>query len=139
VNSYVLDTDTLTLSQRGQAAVQRNAASHPPSQVAVSVISVQEQLSGWYTRVRRAKRPDDLAAVYERLAEAIRFLRQLTILGFPPSAVQRYESLRKLHRSIGKNDLRIAAIALDQGSILVTRNRADFGQIAGLALEDGSG
>jgi hypothetical protein len=30
-------------------------------------LSVEEQLSGWHTRLRRAQDVDDLAAVYERL------------------------------------------------------------------------
>lgn len=52
---YVLDTDTLTLFQENHPAVIRHVANHPPADVAITVLSVEEQLSGWYTRLRRAK------------------------------------------------------------------------------------
>ena len=60
------------------------------------------------------------------------------ILHFPEPAIIRYEGLRSAHRHIGKNDLRIAAIVLEQGANLVTRNLQDFQQIPGLTIEDWS-
>ena len=40
--------------------------------------------------------------------------------------------LRTHHRRIGTNDLRIAAIVLEQQGILMTRNTTDFADIPGL-------
>ena len=65
---YVLDTDTLTLYQENHSAVVGRVVQHSPADIAITVLSIEEQLSGWYTRLRRAKDVDDLAAVYERLA-----------------------------------------------------------------------
>lgn len=56
----------------------------------------------------------------------------------PQARIVRYESLRKAHRNVGKNDLRIAAIALEHSAIVVTRNAHDFNQIPGLTIEDWS-
>jgi len=73
MTGYLLDTDTLTLYQRGHPAVSARIAARPAAEVSVAVISVEEQLTGWYTRLRKARKPPELAAVYERFTMAIRF------------------------------------------------------------------
>jgi tRNA(fMet)-specific endonuclease VapC len=45
---YVLDTDTLSLYRHGHAAVVQHTLTHPPEVLAITVITVEEQLSGWY-------------------------------------------------------------------------------------------
>jgi tRNA(fMet)-specific endonuclease VapC len=134
----VLDTDVLTLYQLGDAGVVRRAQAHPLSQLAVSIISVEEELTGWYTQVRRARKRDQLARVYEKLTNSIRFLARFQILSFTEPAIIRYEVLRAAHRRLGKNDLRIAAIVLEAGACLATRNLRDFRQIKELQLQDWS-
>jgi len=44
---FVLDTDTLTLLQRGNPNVCRRAATHA-TETAITVLTVEEQLSGGY-------------------------------------------------------------------------------------------
>jgi tRNA(fMet)-specific endonuclease VapC len=135
---YVLDTDILSLYQTGHPAVVQHVQSRPADQLAITVITVEEQLTGWYTKLRRAKKRDQLARAYQRLANAVSFLSQLQILPFPEPAIVRYENLRSSHRQLGKNDLRIAAIVLDVVATVVTRNLQDFQQISGLRIEDWS-
>jgi tRNA(fMet)-specific endonuclease VapC len=132
----VLDTDVLTLFQRGDPVVVRRVRAQPSPQLAVTIISVEEELAGWYTRLRRARRRDQLAAVYQRLTSAVRFLARLQILTFSEPAIARFEPLRATHRRLGKNGLRIAAIVLEEGAVLATRNVRDFKQIKGLEVED---
>jgi len=76
---YVLDTDVLTLVEEGHPEVSRRFLQRPPEEVAVTVLSVEEQLSGWYTELRKAKRPARLAWAYRRLTNTVQFLA-------PPSA-----------------------------------------------------
>jgi hypothetical protein len=76
---YVLDTDILTLYQLGHPAVCQHCASQAPGALAVTAISVDEELSGWYTRLRRAKQRDELARVYQRLADVVAFVGRLPI------------------------------------------------------------
>jgi len=97
----------LTLFQSGHVAVVRRIETCPANHLAVSVISVEEQLTGWYTKLRRAKTRIELARAYDRLALAVGFLSQLRIFAFPETAISRYELLRAAHRNIRKNDLRI--------------------------------
>jgi tRNA(fMet)-specific endonuclease VapC len=133
---YVLDTDILTLYQRGNANVIRNAQSRPPDRLAVVIISVEEQLSGWYTELRQAKTIDHLAKVYQRMTDTVRFLVRFNTLTFAESAITGYQDLRTAHRRLDKDDLRIAGIVLEDDDTLVTRNTKDFQQIPGLRIED---
>lgn len=135
---YVLDTDIVTLFQNGDPQVLQRVLSHSTAQLATTVISVEEELSGWYTRPRKVRKRDQLAAVYQRLAQAIPFSARFQILTFTEQAIIRYEQLRSTYRRLGKHDLQIAAIALEQSAILVTRNSRDFKQVAGLVIEDWS-
>jgi len=70
------------------------------------------------------------------MTQAVRFLSRFEILTFSESAMARYEGLRKEYRRIGKSDLRIAAIVLENDDIIVSANVRDLGQIKGLRLED---
>src|SRR4051794_24167317 len=135
---YVLDTDTLTLAQRGHSEVSRRISATDPSQFAITVVSVEEQLSGWYTMLRRARQPDELARVYQRLAETVTNLGHWTILPFTVAAIDRYTALRSQKLNVGKMDPAIAAIVLEHGGVLVTRNTRDFRRVPAIVIEDWS-
>jgi len=53
-------------------------------------------------------------------------------------ALAEFETLVKAKLNVKRNDLRIAAIALELGATVVTRNRRDFGRVPGLLVEDWS-
>jgi len=135
---YILDTDTLSLLQHGHSKVSQEYGARRPADLAITVISLEEQLSGWYTLLRRARGPDDLARVYQRLIDTVRSMAPLTILPFKTSAIARYQQLILLRLNVRRMDLRIAAIVLEHGGTLVTRNGRDFGRVPGLVLEDWS-
>ena len=135
---YVLDTDIMTLYQHGHLLVARHVLAHRADELALAVISVEEELTGWYTKLRQVKKRDELARIYQRFSEAVPFFARFRILSFTEPAIVRYENLRKAHSNVGKNDLRIAAIALEHGATVVTRNVRDFHRVPGLAVEDWS-
>jgi tRNA(fMet)-specific endonuclease VapC len=135
---HVLDTDTLTLLQEGSHAVQARVAACAADDLAITVMSVEEQLSGWYRRLRRAKRAEELEKVYDRLTAAVRSLSRLRILSFNAAAIHRSRELQASKLNVGKMDLCIAAIALEHQAIVVTRNIRDFQRVPNLVVEDWS-
>jgi tRNA(fMet)-specific endonuclease VapC len=135
---YVFDTDMLTLYEEGHPRVTSRVIAHPPQELATTVISVEEQLSGWFTMVRRAKTRAALAQIYRRLARTVTFFGRMTIISFTEEAMARFETLRDMKLNVGKMDQRIAAIALEEGAVVVTRNARDFRRVPGLTIEDWS-
>jgi tRNA(fMet)-specific endonuclease VapC len=133
---YILDTDILTLLQEAHPLVCQRVSAHPPANLAVTVISIEEQLSGWFRALRKAKKRDEVARVYQRLADRIRTLAGLRIVSFTVAAIVRFEQLKAMKLNIGKMDLRIAAITLEMGGTLVSRNLRDFQRIPSLAVEN---
>ncbi len=136
VSRYVLDTDILSLFQGGDQTVAARCSAVPLSNLAITVISVEEVMSSWYTHLRKAKSRARLALAYHRLAASAMFLGRLNVLPFPESAIDRFESLKRAKLGVRALDLRIASIVLELGDILVTRNLRDFQHIAGLVIED---
>jgi tRNA(fMet)-specific endonuclease VapC len=111
---------------------------HTSQQLAVTIITVEEMLGGWYTQIRQACDDQQLAWAYQAFQQAVGFARGIQILPFDLPGIRRYRQLRTHHRRIGTNDLYIATIVLEQHSILVTRNTMEFAAIPELQLDDWS-
>lgn len=135
---FVFDTDVLSLYQQGNPAVLAEIAAHQVTELATTVISVEEQISGWYRLLRRAKNSPQVAFAYSRLAESVESLSKLRILRFSERAIERFEHLKSLKTKVRAPDLRIAAIALENSAVLVTRNMRDFRLMPQLQIEDWS-
>lgn len=103
MTTFVLDTDMMSLLQRGHPGVAAHFDHHQSYEVATTIISVEEQLSGWYALLRRAKTPMDLVRIYGYMSETVRFLGTLPILTFTDEAAGIYERLRNRHSRIGRN------------------------------------
>jgi tRNA(fMet)-specific endonuclease VapC len=133
---YTLDTDTLSLYKHGHEGISARIRAVERSQLAVTVISIEEQLSGWYKMLRRARQAPEPADAYGRLAKSVEVLSGLKILSFTEAAIGRYEHLVEMKLNIGKMDLRLGAIALEHGGIVVTPNVRDFQRIPNLSVEN---
>jgi tRNA(fMet)-specific endonuclease VapC len=136
---YILDSDHLSLYQRGHKTLYPYLSSIPPEQMAITIISVEELLRGRLAQVRRAATPQTRIRAYEWLSETIDFISNFTVLQYNAQADAYFEAFRAQKIRIGTQDLRIAAITLSHQAILVTRNRRDFEIIPTLKIEDWSG
>jgi tRNA(fMet)-specific endonuclease VapC len=135
---FVLDTDLLTLYYRGDPVVVRGVDARPPTELAISVMTVDEQLTGWYTLTRQARRSDEIARAYAHLGDSVVRLANWRILPYTEPAIARVAQLKALRLNVRLMDLRIAAIALENGAVVVSRNLRDFGRVPGLSVEDWS-
>ena len=135
---YVLDTDHLTLLRKGHAEVVARVTATPPADIAITIISIEEQFRGWFTQVRKARDAARLTRAYAGLFDVIDGARKLPVLPFSRAAVDRYLALKKTLPRLGKHDLAIASIALEFDATIVTRNRQDFEQVPNLRIEDWS-
>jgi len=135
---FVLDSDTLSLFQSGHQQIVARTGACPYGPVAVTVITVEEQLRGWFTLVRRAKGKSQVAFAYEQLRQSVSNLSRMIILPLTVSALDRFEKFLASKIRVGTGDLRIAAIALEHQAIVVTRNIRDFIAVPGLTTEDWS-
>jgi tRNA(fMet)-specific endonuclease VapC len=133
---FVLDNDILVLFQESHLVVCNHVFSHASDDLAVTAISIEEQLSGWYTLLRRVKDPKRLARAYQRLIDNVQTLNHFRLLSFTEPAIDRFAQLKALKLGVRHMDLRIAAIALENGGTLVTRNVRDFQGVPGLNIEN---
>ncbi len=90
MSDYILDTDTLSLLSHGHPAVRRAVDAKRPTELAITVISVEEQLSGWYTLLRQVRSVQDEADVYLRLTVTVRTLSGLQVLTYSLPAIERF-------------------------------------------------
>ncbi len=134
---WILDTDHVSLFQRRHPVVTQhinNVAN--PEDIAITIITVEEQLRGRFNVIKKASSSGDLILAYANLEATLEFFRNVKTLGFDQNAIHVYEDLIRQRIRIGTQDLRIAAIVLSANGILVTRNHRDFEKVPNLRLED---
>ena len=138
----LLDTDHVTLLQRGGAAGQniRNwlkllgRSASPPT----TIVTYEEQLRGWMKEIANAGNVAEEVEVYRRLKAHLVFFSTLEVLEFNAYAATEFQRLRSQKIRIGTMDLKIAAIALANDATVWTRNLVDFRKVPGLKSEDAS-
>jgi tRNA(fMet)-specific endonuclease VapC len=136
VTLSVLDTDHLSLILRGHSKIRDRLTAVPPEQVAITIITAEEQLRGRLAQVRKAARGDARSLAYSYLHKAINDLAKLNVLDYDAASDRIYQELTQRRLRLGSQDLRIAAIVLANNSTLVTRNYSDFSKVPGLILDD---
>jgi tRNA(fMet)-specific endonuclease VapC len=127
---YVLDTNTLIYFFKGLGDVSKRLLAVPPNQINIPSIVLYELEVG----IARSTSPK------KRRKQLEDFTSLINILPFGAEEARSAASIRvnleKKGRPIGPYDILIAAVAMTNQGILVTRNIDEFGRIKGLRLEN---
>jgi tRNA(fMet)-specific endonuclease VapC len=135
---WILDTDHVSLFQTGHPLVTERVQSNDPNAMAVTIITVEEQMYGRLNRIRRSKLTDELKLAYFNLNRTLAYFHSINVLDFDADAADCYQSIVRQKLRVGTQDLKIAAIALSRNATIVTRNLGDFGKVPELQIEDWS-
>lgn len=133
---WILDTDCVSLFQQGHPNVTRRINAVNPEEIAVTIITAEEQLRGRFHVIRQADSSEKLVSAYARLRSTLDYFNSINLLDFDREAYTCYTELIRQKVRIGTQDLRIAAIVISQNAILVTLNQRDFSRVPGLRFED---
>lgn len=137
----ILDTDHVSVykyaeSERAARLHARLQALPPEDTVAVSVVTVEEQMRGWLASIAKEKHATRQVTGYRELADLFRFFNCFSIAPFDEAAAERFDVLRAAKVRIKTMDLKIASITLVNDALLLTANRRDFEQVPGLRFEN---
>jgi tRNA(fMet)-specific endonuclease VapC len=136
----ILDTDHLTTIQRRSepqytkliTRLKRSRVSN----VYTTIISVEEQMRGWLSLIARSRNKPQEVDAYRRLDSLLTFFSGIPVLGYDETAADQFKGLRAQRLRVSSMDLKIAAIALSQDALLLSRNDKDFGRIPRLKVAD---
>ncbi len=135
----LLDTDHLTILERGGPAAEpltSRLSEMPPAEVATTIISYEEQTRGWMAYLGRVNSLEAQVKAYQLLRLHLQTFCAIPIVTFNRAAAEEWERLRRLRLRMGAMDLKIAAIALANAAVVVTRNVDDFRRVPRLRTED---
>ena len=135
---FLLDTDHITLQERGHPPVVASLRARQPDSLGTSIMTVQELLRGRLAVLQRPLSSALVVRAYHNLQGSLAFFLSVNIVPFTAECEARFQQLRLLRPQIGTLDLRIAATALAGELTLVTRNQRDFSRVPGLRVEDWS-
>lgn len=133
---YVLDTDHASLYQQGNAQIGERLKNLARNQLAVTIVSYEEQVGGRLTVARRAQTVDARVEAYRWLQFTLDFYCRMPVLQFNQTAGTILRRLQQMKLRVGTKDLLIGAITLANDATLLTRNNQDFHKLPGLRIED---
>jgi tRNA(fMet)-specific endonuclease VapC len=138
----ILDTDHVTLMEWAEgAAAERfrvRLERAGTGEYATTIVSYEEQSRGWLAYLSKARTLAQQIAAYGKLSRHLDVYRTIPVLEFDERAAVELQRLRQARLRGGTMDLKIAAIVLAHDATLLSRNRADFGRVPGLKVEDGT-
>ncbi|MDQ2746932.1 MAG: type II toxin-antitoxin system VapC family toxin [Acidobacteriota bacterium] len=136
----ILDTDCLSLFDREKSLessiLRNNLAEFAPEDIFTTIITFEEQMRGWLTYLAKCKNIEEQIFAYQRLNQFLNNFRKIAVVQFDQKAAAAFREFKSQKIRVGTMDLKIAAIAVSQSAILVSRNLSDFLQIPNLTVQD---
>ena len=137
---YLLDTDHISFLQRRSSSefirLTLRMSQHSLSDFALSVISFHEQVIGAHSFINRAQTNTDMARGYTLLLETLNSFAKAPVLPFETKAITVFDEMRSQKVRVSTMDMRIAAIAISNNLVLLTRNTGDFSKVPSLITKD---
>ena len=128
---YLLDTCVISDFIKGEPGTQTQLKKTPPTDIAVSVITLMELRYGLQLNSQRAQKIEPIITS---------FLNSVTLLPLGISEAEKAAEIRAILKSqgqpIGAYDVLIAATAVQHHLIMVTANQREFDRVPGLQTEN---
>jgi tRNA(fMet)-specific endonuclease VapC len=128
---YLLDTCVISDFIKGESGTQTRLRQTPPSDIAVSAITVMELRYGLLNNPQRAQKIEPTISS---------FLASVTVLAFSTAEAEQAAQIRAILKTqgqpIGAYDVLIAATALQHHLLMITANQREFDRVPGLHTEN---
>jgi predicted nucleic acid-binding protein len=123
---YLLDSNVLRHYSGKHPTLLKNIAGFSLEETAIPFIVIAEQMRGRYDGVLKAK-PEEILTAQNRLVETEQMISRFQIAYLDDDAVKKMrELLSRVKTKKRYADVIIAAIALANNCVVVTRNTDDF-------------
>lgn len=132
------DSDVLSLAWLNKEPYASHMLAIDEKDRGIPVTVAEELLRGRLDQIRKAesgRSKINLTAAYDFFEITLKALRGGVYLPFTFAAENLVASWKLARIRVKPMDMRIAAIAIDHGATLVTRNARDFRLIPGLSLD----
>lgn len=130
-----LDTDVFTDIMYGDPVLTVRLAAVPITEQSLPVVVIEEVIRGRFNVIRQAEAGRGqvtLEEAYARFQQSITDTRAYTVLSVTAAAMALVAAWKRQRIRVATHDMRIAAICIDHGATLVTRNARDYVRLPGL-------
>ena len=89
----LLDTDHVSLHERGHLPLRTRLASFLPEEMAVSIVTVEEMLRGRLAILARRSEGEARVHAYTKLLETVHFFSTVPVIPFDMACEQQFQAL----------------------------------------------
>jgi tRNA(fMet)-specific endonuclease VapC len=142
VITHLLDTDTFSeylrerLYKPGEAPITDRVIAAKPNSIGISVVTISEMMKGLLNLLQRFEKSGRTEIGFNEMLRVYEAWQLFPIQSYDAMAEAQFVNLSAAVRRLGRPDCQIAAIALANNLVVVTRNIRHFSQIPDVVYED---